>query len=442
MRPRIPGLLLGSLCLALTACKSSAEASGRDLVLREARNGRFEEALAVSKRLLDATPGDPRLVALHRDVQVALRLDRARDQVFREELSAALETLQEAAALAPDNEVVRAWIRKTRLQLADVWLDRAAALSGTDRLEEVEAAYETVLEHDPGNSTAVEGLARTLLLMNYRSGQSFTYFKQGLGGFRRLQLEQARRDFQISNEYRENDPARERAAQVEEHLAAERLEQAEQFERDGYWFAARNEYRMALLIDPRNDAARQGLDRMDRETRASTSLGEADMEIRRGELEGAQETLEEVAVLTEAQQDSVTLLQAGIEERGHEQIYERALSLEEDYRYPEAVAVYDELLAVAPTFRDADLRKATLEEWISASEDFYQRALSATSEAEAAQYLRSIQVIWPEYKDAAERLEALERGAAPTEKAPEDDPDDAGAAPEDAEQDPGGGRQA
>lgn len=409
MRPRIPGLLVGSLCLlALPSCRSAGEATGRELVLREVRHGRFERALEQAERLLEASPRDPALQALHRDVQVALRLDQGRDRVFLGQLDEGLAAFREAAELDPGNEVVRSWIRKTQLQLADAWLDRAADLSGTDRLEEVAQAYEKVLEHDPGNATAVEGQARTLLLMNYRSGQSWSYFNQGLNGFRRLKLEQARRDFHISNEFHGNDPARERMVQVEKQLAEERIEQAEQFEHDGFWFAAGNEYRLALLIDPENERARAGLDRMDRETRAATSLSEAEMEIRRGELEDARETLETVEALTEAQKDSVSLLQSGIEEKGFEELYGRALSLTEDYRYPEAVAAYDELLAVAPHFRDAEQNKATLEEFIASAEEWYQQALTAQSDADAMLFLRMTLVAWPEYKDAVERLAALE----------------------------------
>lgn len=436
MRHRIPGLLLGSLCLAaLSSCHSTGEASGRELVLREVRHGRFEEALDRATRLLEAAPGDASLQALHRDVQVALRLDRGRDQVFLGQLDEALTTFQEAADLAPENEVVRTWIRKTQLQLADAWLDRASDLSGTDRLEEVSQAYEKVLEHDPGNPTAIEGRARTLLLMNYRSGQSKSYFDEGLTGFRRLKLEQARRDFHISNEFKGNDPARERMAQVEQQLAEERLEQAEQFEQDGFWFAAANEYRLALLIDPESERARAGLDRMDRETRAATSLSDADMKVRRGELDDARETLETVEDLTEAQKDSVSLLQAGIEEKGFEELYDRALSLTEDYRYPEAVVAYDELLAVAPHFRDAEQKKATLQEFIALAEEWYQQALAAESDADAMLLLRNVLVVWPEYKDTNERLAKLEaRTRGQPEDAASSDPAgteaDAGAPPE------------
>lgn len=120
MRPRIPGLLVGSLCLlALPSCRSAGEATGRELVLREVRHGRFERALEQAERLLEASPRDPALQALRRDVQVALRLDQGRDRVFLGQLDEGLAAFREAAELDPGNEVVRSWIRKTQLQLAD-----------------------------------------------------------------------------------------------------------------------------------------------------------------------------------------------------------------------------------------------------------------------------------------------------------------------------------
>jgi tetratricopeptide (TPR) repeat protein len=147
---------------------------------------------------------------------------------------------------------------------------------------------------------------------------------------------------------------------------------------------------------------------MDRETRAMRSISEADMEIRRGQLEEAEETLVEAEVLTTVQQDGVALLRSGIEEKRLEDMYLEARGLSDDYRYPEAVAAYDRLLATTPEYKDAVLRKATLEEFMRMAEEFYAKAVEAEDDAVAEEYLRAIQVIWPEYRDVVQRLEAIE----------------------------------
>lgn len=412
----VPGPLAASLGLLvplLCACQASQGASEEQIV-SAVRHGRYSEALEQARALTEANPGDERVRALEIDTQVAYLLDQGRGEVFRGDLTRGLEIFQRAQALAPGHPTVASWIAKTRAQLADHWLDVAADSTGPEHLDEAERAYEKVLLYDEENADARRGLAHVLLLKNYRGGMSKTYFDDGLTSFRQLELEQARRAFQVSQHYKENEPASTRGAQAEQLMAEERLAQAQGLEKAGLFFAARNEYRLVLLIDADNGEARAGLDRMDRESRATRTMAEADMAIRRGALEKAQETLAQAEILTEAQKDDVLLLKNGIEERKLEDLYQGARSLAEDYRYPEAVQRYEELLALAPDFKDAALRKATLEEFIRLTEEFYAKALAATDDSVAEEYLRAIHpVIWPEYKDVVERLHSIdERKAA------------------------------
>lgn len=216
-------------------------------------------------------------------------------------------------------------------------------------------------------------------------------------------------DFQVSLLYNENEPAIEQGEQVEVLLAQDRLAQAQTLEDEGWFNAARNEYRLVLLIEPDNVQGRAGLDRMDREARAMRNLAEADMEIRRGEFEEAEETLDQAEVLTLAQADDVSLMRSGIEDRRLEAMYLEARGFYEDYRYPEAVQAYERLLAAAPDYGDAQLRKKTIEEFIRLAEEFYAKALATEDEDEAEEYLRAIHpVIWPEYLDVVERLKVID----------------------------------
>jgi tetratricopeptide (TPR) repeat protein len=408
MRQRPLPRALGSLALVLLGCRST-EQRAEEKVAWNVQHGRYAEAVAEAQRLVRESPGDVHLQRLLRDAQVAYILDRGRQAVFLEDLDVGLQLFEQARELDPENPSVARWIEKTRAQLARHWLDRAVELTGPDQLEEAEEAYENVLLYDPENTEAQRGLAHVLLLQNYRSGQSKSYFDEGLGSFRMLLLEQARRSFLVSRRYRESKPAAARSEQVALMLAQERLAQARSFEAGGLYSAARNEYRLVLLIEPGSVDAKAGLDRMDREVRALHTLSEADMEIRRGELEKASQSLEEAAVLTEAQRDDLSVLRGSIEERSLQKIYDEARNLETDYRYPEAVAAYDELLAQAPDFADAARRRATLDEFIRLAEELYAQVLETQSDEEAEKILRAILVVNPEYKDVLERLQAIER---------------------------------
>jgi len=407
-------------CLALAACQSG-EKGREQKVLDAARSGRFELAVEEARQLAESNPDDPALQALYLDARVAALLDRGRDQVFAEDFDGALRSFLQATELAPGHPMVEDWLLKTRKQLATRWLDEAAENTGPEKLDRAEAAYERVLQYDPDNSYAVEGLAHVLLLKNYRAGQSKTYFDDGLASFRELRLQNARRAFELSRHYRDNDPAAARSEQVERMMIDERLAQARSLEEDGHFFAARNEYRLVLLLDAAHPEGRAGFDRMDRETRATSALAQADMEIRRGELAEARETLASAEALTEAQQDDLTLLASGIEEKRLQDLYQEALRLKEDNRYPEAVAIYDELLALAPDYSDAAPRKRTIEEFIRMADEFYASALAAKDDASAELYLRQIMVIWPEYKDVVTRLDAIQARKPADEPSAEDD---------------------
>lgn len=431
LRPVLRPVPLALLCLAAVACRAQ-ETRSDEKVVSAIVHGQYTVALEEARRLAEANPNDPGAQELYREAELAFLLDQGRQAVFHGELNLGLELFEKAAALAPDHPTVRTWIQKTRKQLAVYWLDRAAEVTGPEHLDEAELAYERVLQYDPASAAAIDGLSHVLLLKNYRAGMSKTYFDDGLSSFHALLLEQARRAFQVSRRYRENDPATQRAGQVEEMLAEERLAQARELEQAGSFFAARNEYRLVLLIDPEHPEGRAGLDRMDRETRATRTLDEADMALRRGELERAGEALAEATVLTEAQKDDVSLLQSNIVEKRLEDRYREARSLADDYRFPEAVVAFEALLAEAPDYKDAALRKTTLEEFIRLAEEFYAKALAATDDAVAEEYLRAIHpVIWPEYRDVVARLKAIEarRAAARAEPPATEEPAPAEPAP-------------
>jgi len=408
---------LWALLAVLPACAGKAQQAEDDVYVA-IQHGNYAMALDRAQRRAEANPGDARAQALYRDAQVSYLLDQGREEVFHGDLTRGLGFFERALEVAPANATVQVWIQKTRAQLATHWLDQAAELKGPEQLADAREAYEKVLAYDPDNVDAKRGLAHVLLLENYRSGLSKTYFDDGMTSFERLLLQQAHRSFQISRRYQENESAAARGEQVESMMAAERLDSARGLEADGLYFAARNEYRLVLLIEPDNTEARAGLDRMDRETRATRVLAQADMEIRRGELGDATQNLEQAEILTESQEDHVSLLKNDIEERRLDEMYQEAQSLYRDYRYPEAVQAYDRLLAVAPDYKDASQRKATIEEFIQLAEEFYAKALAAKDDDEAEEYLRAIHpIVWPEYKDVVQRLEAIAARRAEQDKA-------------------------
>jgi tetratricopeptide (TPR) repeat protein len=400
-----------SSLLALLALLVACQGSGRNEgVASMIRHGRYADALEVAREDAAEDPDDEHAQALYRDSQVAFLLDLGRSDVFDRQAEQGLPYFYRAYELDPSNTAVQGWIVKTRRQLAEEWLDKAAELTAPEDLDQAEDAYERVLAYVPDHPDGRQGLSRVLLLKNYRAGLSKTYFNQGINQFRDDWLHPARWYFDVSHRYDPtNDSARNRADQVDLTLAQDRLSQARSLENQGLYNAARNEYRLSLLADPGNFEAQDGLDRMDNETRAHRTIAKAEMSIRRGDYDAADELLAEAGEITDDQVDVLAQLAARIEDQQLAALYVEAQTLERDYRYQEAVKVYDELLELSPYYEDAIARKTTIEEFILLAEEYYTKALDASSDEEALRYLRQIPIIWPEYRDVDERLKAIEQ---------------------------------
>lgn len=406
-RPELGASVL--LLPVLAAACGTTDPAVQDDVAWLVRHGRFADAVVLARSELEANPDDPGAQRLHRDAEVAFLLERGRRAAFAGSHEEALEFFRQAEGVDPENPVVADWILKTRRQLASEWLDRAAELTGPDQLHEAELALEKALEYTPDDAVAREALARVLLLENHRAGQSKKYFDDGVRTLRDLFLQQARRNFDVSFDYdRRNDRAKTRGDDVERLIAEQRLAQASSLEEAGLFHAARNEYRLVLLIELGNPAAEEGLARMDRETRVSRWLAEAEMQMRRGESDKARELLAEAEATTTWQTDRVRAMVEQLEESRLRRMYERARTLEKDYLYSEAVAAYDELLELDPEYADADARRRVLEDFILKAETYYAEAEAAASDEEAAAWLEQVRIVWPEYRDVDARLREIE----------------------------------
>jgi hypothetical protein len=236
-------------------------------------------------------------------------------------------------------------------------------------------------------------------------------------------LDQAKARFLYSNKYEPGDEkVGQRNAQVNALLAQQRVTVARGFEQESLYGAARNEYRLAVALDPANVDAKAGLDRCTSEWKAAQHLEQARMEIVRNRLDRARELVDEGDQLTVAQKDLFEGARAKIEQARLERMYQEALTLERDYRFEQAIAAYAKLLKDVEYYKDAITRKETLEEYVKLAGDLYAKSEQATTDEEKLDNLRKINVFWPEYKDVADQLARLE-GPAETDAKPTGPPE-------------------
>ncbi|MEY2807512.1 MAG: hypothetical protein RIR65_1929 [Planctomycetota bacterium] len=376
-------------------------------------HGRHAEAVRVAAAAVERDPGSPEAIELHKQASVAYLLDLARAQSFRDEDDAALATIEQAARIAPGNEEVRDWREKTNQKLAWTWRGRAFDLHAEDDIDAALEAYEKALKHVPGDPATLEGRNIALALVSHRSGLGRTYFQQGLEALSDLWLDQARSRFSYARKYRPADErATQRETQVKRLIASEKVAAAKAHEGEKRFGVARHEYAAALLQAPDDAEAKVGLERCKVELQVRDLLGRVRMDIVRGRFEQAEANVAKAAAMTTLQADEVEGAGASIREARHEKAYREALALERDWRYPEAVARYEALLAKADYYKDVIARRDTLREYMRLAEELWRRAEAEADPAGKLALYRQIQVFWPEYLDLPARIAALEAAQA------------------------------
>jgi tetratricopeptide (TPR) repeat protein len=403
-----PILILCASLAALSACRTAQQEEPyrhvNDLIRRE----RYEEAVRYSADLAQRSPDDERLDELHRGASVAWHLEQGRRLTFADRDAEALAAFEAAETLNPDSEVVASWVEKTRRKLADRWLNHGLELHANDNLQGAFDAYEKALQYVPGDQSAVSGMAQAVLVMNHRDELAETYYNDGMHALSDYWLEQARARFTYAKKYEENDRTERRIEHVDELLATERVVVGNTFEEDGIYGAARNEYRLALAADPKNEEARAGFERMAVEAKATAKLDEAQMMVLRGEFERAEELLTEGQALSDRQSERFEAARIDIAEERLGRAYQTALNLEKDFLFPQAIEAYQAILDDVQYYRDVLTRQGTLEEYVQRARELYAES-RAVQGAERLELLRQIEIFWPDYQGIGEEIERLSR---------------------------------
>lgn len=402
------GLVLG---FGLSACSTTNDGPSPTEVVRDMiRHGRFVDAVNASSKLVDERPEDPEAKLLHRDTSVAYLVALGRSKIFGGDDEEAMKCFQRAATLDPESPVARDWINKTNAKLASKWFERASGMHASDNLEGARMAYEEALVHLPAHLGAREGLAQVSLQQNYRSGQTDTYYNLGVRAITDWRLEEAKHRFQGAGKYGGSTPRVERrVADVNRELAAQRVKVAEQLEQDGLHTAARNDYRVASLMDPTNKEAKEGYLRARREAEVTHMLDEAEMWVRRGEFAKGSKLLDEARAATKSQIALVDKAASGITAARAQISYDDALNLEHDFRYQLAIVAYEQVIEEYgyDLAQDSRARVTTLSDYLGDASELYAEAKAAGTDQERRDLLRQIEVFWPEYLDIQEQLAAL-----------------------------------
>jgi len=376
-------------------------------------HGQFVEAVRTAAKEIEAHPGDVKIQRQHRLATIAWHLDQARTLTLAGQDDEALRQVKLALELEPDNHVVRSWDLKTRSKLGSEWLDVAQALHSADDLTGAHEAYVKALGFRPDLVEAEAGLIQVRRQITYRDELGEDYYDQGVRAVSNWQLDAAHSRFVASVKYRPGDPRpMRRVSEVERDIAARHTRIAGQLEEAGKHAAARNDFRVALLLDPTNETAQQGMQRARVEAQADEFLLKGKMATLRGEFAEARQILLEGQKVSVARPNMFDQALAEIQEAQVKQAYEKAISFEHDFRYQAAIAKFEQVLAVEDYYEDSRARMETLKDYVSDAAALYKQVLAAEEDAEALQLLRQIELFWPEYQDIRKRIQVLEDASA------------------------------
>lgn len=408
-----PGLAALPLLL-LAACASGPQKDDPRIVALETltRNGDYEAAAAGSVDLLQALESDdelrPQVVALQEDISVASGLATVRELVFADREAEALPIVEELKAAHGELLPVLAWEDRVRKKIADNWFEVARAAVAEERFDDARAAYAKSVEYDPSRAVVQQLLSQLDRVEEWRAEEADRMYYSGVGNLVDGRLLEAAGEFGKVGKYRENpERANRRVSEVNRLLAQTRIEAADALVKEGHFSAAAKEYEEAARLDPESEAIAADLERMKREAGANQILIEGRSMILRGELDRGGEELKKGLELTELQKDAFQVEIDGIAARRVQSRYDRALGLEHDFQFPEAVAAYEGILEDRDYYKDCRARIDILNDKIGEAERLYAEAAEAEDGEAKLALLRQIEVFWPDYEDIPAQIREL-----------------------------------
>lgn len=394
--------------MALAGCGAPSE-------LREAEKawerGDYIAALDYAERALSESPDNQRVRSFHRKARLRGLTQLGQRLVFLDRDKDAIAVLERALELDPYDFYAQEWISKARLKLAQRGVKRAKAHVVSGELDAAQLEFQRAIEYDPGNINAREGLAVLNEAKAKRVDRSRSEFLHGLRARAGGELAVALYHFRIAVEKDPaNDQAREAMDEVRAELGRSRLETGKREEAAGSFRAALMDYEIAAEMMPDDEDIARRLEICRKEVRAEDLVGEAELQLFRGEYSEAREKLEEAFGISVQQKIDIQDLLVVAREREAADDYQVARDLELQDRFDEALEAFRALDEKMPGFRDTRAVIARLDATVSAARTAYAAGLEAEKNGEfdeaLRQYVEAV-IAWPTYEDVAERIERL-----------------------------------
>ncbi len=407
--------LLTAAALLLSACASS-NSTDEQLLLEVqtlTRSGDYKAAARAAEAAQGQIPADSplqeQLTRAAVEVSIASGLEVVRTLSFSDQDEEALEMLAELEERFPGEPMLEAWRRLIQRKQADYWFEIARTAMATGQFEAARIAYERAMNYEPDHTLAPAGLARVQLLEDYRAGLAEDYCCNGVRDLTEQRLDESENSFEKSRRYdAESERTRRRITEVRREKAEGRVAYAEQLVGDRRYAAARAEYAEASRLDPESEVIAAALVAMRVEAEVAALLSEAESFVLRSEFEEAELLIAEASERTVLQADVVEATRDRIGMTRVDLLYQRALDLEHDFLFDEAIKLYSEVLEGRDFYEDARARLEALETYVAEAARLYAEVQASVDPATKLEKLRQIEAFWPEYEDILAQISALD----------------------------------
>lgn len=385
--------------------------------------GNYYQAYVVLEESRNPDQPDEELEREYWQARLLYLLNQGQELVFLNREAEAIEELQKALALNPDNQVALEWIAKARLKLADRARTAGDAQRVQGKLDLALGYYQEALRHVSDHALGLEGLRRIEKAYEERARRAKDEHMQAVRAMFDRRYNEVLHHETIALEH---DPSHEDARALHERvivvIAEEQYARARKVEEDRKYGAALMEYTMVREMVPDYPGLEEHIEHMKKEVDAEALIREAEMVIRRAQYQAeedvrremfadASKLLQEAFQLSISQQATISEYMVIAREKEYETHYYAAKDLELQSKFEEAVEAYKAIDGEWPDgFMDVKARVTDLEEAIAQAEQAYATGQEAEREGDikaALEAYRYALLFYPRYKDLEEKIKAL-----------------------------------
>lgn len=411
---RTPKALTGSL-FALAAALGGCAAPNLPLVEAEAfyAGADYYQAYVAAKKALEVAPNDPEVVRMHARTREAYLLWDAQRLVFQSEEEAALARLDLVLADNPEHPIAIRWRDKALLKLAERAVDAGNRLLASGKLEGAQSAFGDAYRYVPDYEPAADGLERLAAAAADLRASARGHYVDGVRALGDYEYRQTAYHLGIAVE---KDPeltaAQSPLAIAQRQIAEERFAAARRMQEAGYYRPALSEYRALSEQFPDLFGLAECIAVTEVEAEVSDLADAGEIAVYRGEFQKARELLDSALAKTGTQQEMVSERLLLVRERELDSEYIAAKDLELQLRLEEAIVAYVALEESAAGFRDVAARLEDLRQRVEAATSSYRTGVQAEERGEidaAIDAFTDVQLFWPGYRDARDRLDALRK---------------------------------